>query len=571
MWQLNQTKELWDHWPIILFSSFWISFLLLLSLKWQATFKKWRWILLSTSSGIFLSIGFPPLPLTPIMFIAFVPLLMMESEIAGEQKSVRKIWFYSYNTFVVWNILTTFWVANTAFVAGIVAIWLNSFFMTWPIIAFHLSKKYIPRLAGLAFIVFWISFEILHLNWELTWPWLNLGNAFAQFPSWIQWYEYTGTLGGTLWILAVNLLIFNLLQKRKTENWNGGMVEYWKIGGLLMVPIIISMLIYFTYEDKGKANEVVVVQPNFEPHYEKFNTPEKIQLNRFIELAEEKITDKTEYLVFPETSFGLVEISNFKIYPEIRKLREFLKKYPKLKIVTGVNSYKRFKKGEPETPFMRESYRKNGDTVRWELYNGAIQITADDSEEIQHYKKSKLVPGAEFLPYRNLFFFFEPLVKKLGGSLSGHGMQEERTNLNSPTGKVAPVICYESVYGDYHTGYIKNGAEAVFIMTNDGWWDKTAGHRQHLKFASLRAIETRKSIARSANTGISAFLNQRGDILQPTKYDEPIAIRSEILFNDEKTFYVKWGDFIGRLSVLTALLLILNVLVKIWKSRTEEM
>ena len=95
---------------------------------------------------------------------------------------------------------------------------------------------------------------------------------------------------------------------------------------------------------------------------------------------------------------------------------------------------------------------------------------------------------------------------------------------------MAPVICYESVYGEYSTGYIKKGAQAIFIMTNDGWWDNTAGHRQHLYFASLRAIEARRAIARSANTGISAFVNQRGDILQPTRYDEPIAIKTQYSF-----------------------------------------
>ena len=89
-----------------------------------------------------------------------------------------------------------------------------------------------------------------------------------------------------------------------------------------------------------------------------------------------------------------------------------------------------------------------------------------------------------------------------------------------------------------------------------------AGHRQHLYFASLRAIETRRSIARSANTGISAFINQRGEIFQATKYDEAVAIKGDIQLNDEITFYVKWGDMIARIFTFITLILLLNTLAK---------
>ena len=154
------------------------------------------------------------------------------------------------------------------------------------------------------------------------------------------------------------------------------------------------------------------------------------------------------------------------------------------------------------------------------------------------------------------------MADKLGGSLAGHGKQAIRAAFTSQAGGVAPVICYESVYGEYTTGYVRHGANALFIITNDGWWDNTAGHIQHMKFASLRAIETRRDIARSANTGISCFINQRGDIRNKTSYDEPIAIKNSILMNDTITFYVRWGDIIGRIGVFVTLLLLLNTFVK---------
>jgi apolipoprotein N-acyltransferase len=244
----------------------------------------------------------------------------------------------------------------------------------------------------------------------------------------------------------------------------------------------------------------------------------------------------------------------------IRRFRDFLQDYPNLKLVTGVSAYHVFDENEPHSTSTRKEER-NGETIFWEAYNAALQLE-NDVDSIPFYIKSKLVPGAETMPYPKLFAFLKPLVDKLDGAMEGHGVQANREAFASASGKVAPVICYESVFGEYHAGYIRAGAEAIFIVTNDGWWDNSAGHKQHLAFASLRAIETRRSVARSANTGISCFLNQRGDILQPTKYGEEAAIKRKIKFNDEITFYVKWGDLIGRVALFIAAIIFLNTISK---------
>jgi apolipoprotein N-acyltransferase len=128
--------------------------------------------------------------------------------------------------------------------------------------------------------------------------------------------------------------------------------------------------------------------------------------------------------------------------------------------------------------------------------------------------------------------------------------------------KVAPVICFESVFGEYLNDYILNGANLIFVITNDGWWGNSPGHRQHLTFSQIRAIETRRSIARSANTGISAFISQRGEIQQPTRYWEPAVIRQQINANTEITTYVRYGDYIARLSIFVTIGLILITFVR---------
>ncbi len=166
-----------------------------------------------------------------------------------------------------------------------------------------------------------------------------------------------------------------------------------------------------------------------------------------------------------------------------------------------------------------------------------------------------MVPGVEKMPFPNQLHFLEKFALDLGGTSGSLGMQDERTvfvSKNGP-GKVAPVICYESIYGDYVGQYIRNGADYIFIMTNDGWWGDTPGYKQHLLYGRLRAIETGKSIARSANTGISCFINQRGDITQPQDWWTASAIKETLYSNEGTTFYTRHGDYIANAMVVLSL------------------
>jgi len=560
-------QEFWGYWPILLWGSFWAFILIATESRFSKHPKKWRLLGLSTATGVLLSLGFPPIPLTSLMFLAFVPLLIVEKEISifREGTSKWEVFKYSYNAFVIWNILSTYWVTNTAFVAAFLAIFINSLFMAIPIVLFHqVGKKLNQKMKWAAFIAFWITFEYIHLRQELSWPWLTLGNSFAEFPTWVQWYSFTGVFGGTLWILLANVLFYKVISLYYFNKIPITLKRVLSPLALVIVPILLSLVMYFQYEEQGdKEVEVVIIQPNFEPHYEKFNLPAAEQFRRYMQLSNEAITEDTDYLLWPETSLGSLNVGRFKNDTDIIEIKKFLSNHPKTKLVTGVSAYKIFEKREEHTPAIRSYVNINtGDTTFLEAYNAAIQIE-NEIDEIPLYKKSKLVPGAEFLPYRRIFFWLEDFVSKLGGTMAGYGSQEDRGVFKSKEGTaVAPVICYESIYGEYMTGYFKNGAQAIFIVTNDGWWDNTAGHKQHLMFASLRAIEARRPVARSANTGVSAFINQRGDIRMATKYDEAVAIKDKILLNDRITFYVRWGDLIGRIAIFLSILLLLNAFVK---------
>ncbi|MEL7223070.1 MAG: apolipoprotein N-acyltransferase, partial [Bacteroidota bacterium] len=509
-----------------------------------------------------LGIGFPDiLPLPFLLWVAWIPLLLIENEWRKRPDAPkRELMGHVFHTVVVWNVVATYWVMNTSFPAGLVANFANSGLMLLPWLLYAITYRRMPKLGYAALIAYWFTFEYIHLQWEMTWPWLTLGNGFAEYPSLVQWYSFTGVFGGGLWIWLLNIMFLRVWQAREAIQLT---TKIWLQPALLaLLPMLVSLIMYYNYEESGEQIDVVVVQPNYEPHYLKFTVPDAEQIKQFVDLSTPLLDEKVDYLLFPETSYGFVKEKEVRKNANTRRLTNAFAKYPQLQLITGVNAYYDFAEGEPLSPNVRQR-ESGGRTINYEVMNMAIQLPMNPEEEAQTYRKSKLVPGPEIFPFKKILFFMEPLIDALDGTTAGLGTQEKRSSLTSKTANIAPVICYESVFGEYFNGYIRDGnAQAAFIMTNDGWWDNTAGHRQHLYYASLRAIETRRSIARSANTGISAFLNQRGDILQATNYEEATAIRGKMTLNDEQTFYVKWGDIIARIALFISILFFLNAFVK---------
>lgn len=570
-------RSLWGYLPLYLFVSLFMVFVFTSEPMFFGTREKKKYLILSLAGAGMLSLGFPPLITAPVILVGFIPFLLLEDLISKRNTVIRssELFKYTFTGFILWNILTTFWVSNSALMAGFVAISLNTFFMCLTFSLFHITKVKLGQIVGyLSLVVYWVAYEYLHHHWELSWPWLTFGNSLAQHPRLVQWYEYTGTTGGTLWILLSNLALF-LSLKRWISGKQHVLVSVLIWITIVVLPICISINIYNNYKQKGVPKDVVIVQPNFEPHYEKFSIPEKVQLTRFISLSKTMLDSTVDYLVYPETSFESINANSIQSDRNILWLERLVNDFPHLKLVAGTSTYKVYQSSEPHPETVREKVIGTGDTMFYDYHNSAIQITSH-VDSIPLYLKSRFVPGAEIFPYKNLLFFLKPLVDKLGGSVAGLTPQKERSVFGDG-GKfsVAPVICYESIYSEYCTDYIKKGANAIFIVTNDGWWDDTPGYRQHLKIGALRAIETRRSIARSANSGCSAFINQLGEIEQPTQYGVQAVIRQKILFNDELTFYVRNGDIISKLATLISLILIsyLTIVVfvnKYFKKRVDH-
>ena len=183
------------------------------------------------------------------------------------------------------------------------------------------------------------------------------------------------------------------------------------------------------------------------------------------------------------------------------------------------------------------------------------------------YHKSKLVLGGEKLPFISMFPFLEKYSVELGGTSGLLGVGEKPKVFEAKGVSYAPLICYESVYGDFASHFVKQGANIICIITNDGWWRDTPGYKQHRMFSQIRAIENRRSVARSANTGISCFIDQRGEIISELGWNEYGALQAELNQNEEFTFFTRYGDFIGRLSVFLTLAMLLYTAVEMLRKK----
>jgi len=534
-----------------------------------------KYIFLSLISALLLSVSWPTYGVPFFIFIALVPLLMMEHDISKFSGFKRKSWVVfglSYLCFIIWNIVTTGWLygsknpdGSNSLMAVMFPVLVNSLLYSLVFQLYHWYKNAQGTYWGLAFfIAIWMSFEKFHLGWQLTWPWLNLGNAFSEYPKLIQWYDTLGATGGSFWILGVNVLIFYTIRiweagrKRKNLIINSSLVL-----SLITLPMIISLIKYNSFDEKpvGQVN-VLMLQPDLDPYNEKYLKDSITIQNELLELAEKNSTGKIDFYMAPETAIpgrGSISETGFEQSVLLNNVKAFLEKHPGSVFESGISSHHYFF-SENEKP--ENAYEINSG-VWVESYNSAVQIIPNKKVEVYH--KGKLVPGVEIFPYMNVL---KPILGdamlNLGGTVASLGRDKERVAFSNPynKGKIAPIICYESIYGEFVTDYVKKGANFLGIMTNDSWWGVTEGHKQLLSYARMRAIETRREIARSANSGISAHINAKGEVLEDTFYGDKTALFAKINLYEGETFYTKAGDLLSRISIFSLGFLVFYFLIK---------
>ena len=535
--------------------------------------RKLTILLLVVISSALLSVPFLVPGTGWLSLVAFVPLLWAEDIATGD--GMKGFCWWHYLCFVLWNAATTFWVCNATVGGGIFAILANALQMSLVFGLFRWSRKWLSGALPYLFLAFaWIAWERWYLtSAQISWPWLVLGNAFARTTGWIQWYEYTGTLGGSLLVWAANLSVFGILESLDSGRWmtfNRKAKSAALLGtlALFVAPPVVSS--FLKPEPCEETLDVIIAQPNIDP-YNKFGGMTQEEQNEWLISQFENIPDSIPVLlVAPETFTGDVVTNDPSSSPTVKRFTAFLEEHPNANLLVGASSRTYLKRA------LRPSYtaRRAGDGVWMESHNSALMLDAFSFPELFH--KSRLVVGVEMTPYPAFFCRIDDWLGGVMGRCIGqkkpgplHFNEYVRDSTAgdssvsvSETIPVGCAVCYESVYGEYCTEYVRNGARLLAVITNDAWWGDTPGYVQHLSYSCLRAIETRRWIARSANTGISAIIDPSGKVASHTSWWQPEVLKGKVGLSDERTFFTIHGDFIGRISTLMAALVILAALVR---------
>ncbi len=506
-------------------------------------------IYLALTSGLLLGLPWSVSALFFFVFFAWVPLLLLEEEVRHHANPYA-VFNYALVSFLLWNIIGSWWITQAQFVGAVLIILANSLLQA---LVFWLASRIrtilrIPLL--LPFVLIWMGYEHFHLSWDLAWPWFNLGNALATAPKLIQWYEFTGVRGGTLWIMLVNLA---LLRTFYTYRAKGPRYAFpFGVTALLLflIPICGSYLLFYNFEEEGETVNIALIQPNLDPYTEKFDPANYDRhVQEFFRTADGIIDDETQYLFGPETLI-LEQIDERDPSASIhyRNLLEFRKKYPKLNILLGVHSYRKIL-DEDIPPGSRYNREKN---FYYEAFNTALFLPPGFAPAPQFYHKTKLVPLFERMPFVQYLGFLGKYSLELGGYTGTYSLRQASTTFVLPDASITilPIVCFESIFGPYCSRNLPAEKGFICMITNDGWWKNTPGYRHHFNFSPVRAIENRRDFVRVANTGISALINARGMVIARTPWWKKATLKGKIHLRRGQTFFARHGDYLGRISLV---------------------
>jgi len=441
--------------------------------------------------------------------------------------------------------------ANLGFLIGILII-LPCLLLVPP---FIILLKRGNKFASVYFIAAWLTAELIQSYFQLGSPFYTLGNNLGVNPKLIQWYEFTGAAGGTLWILAGNFALFisgkALLHDRKLQ-FKNSITSL----GILVLPLVLSFIMFYSYKEKGSKSEVLIIHPSTDCTSVKYRINIYELMDIYLKIMEPQLTQNTEYVVLPETAITnagwVTDLDNNLVF---NHFKEQTASFPNLKLVTGAITYEAIPdiekiNGYKKIPGIRYSEKYK---TWYFTYNSALQI--EKNLPVQMRVKEGLVPYQEYAPYP----FIIPHISPVGINFQFSPREKNKQVFTTENRtKIAALICYELVYGNKFSKTVGAGAEAFFVLLNEGWYqDVPKVKQQFLQLSVIRAIENRRSIAHASNMGISAFINQRGEVVARNESKYPGFLKNEIRLNTRLTMAAALGNYLG-VAALTFIILMIS-------------
>jgi apolipoprotein N-acyltransferase len=521
--------------------------------------------LLLVLSGILLGVGFTPFPMpfTLLLFFGFIPYFY----VIEKRHTLAEINRATYLASFVFNVITIYWVGSWQkeadtflMISGGLLLFVNPIFFLIPSTLLYFARKVFPN-RNVIFLLpfFWGAYEYLYMVTDMSFPWLTLGNGPAKFTAFIQVSDIVGVIGLSLLIIYINILFYlafiNLKKSKKK-------FIYYSLAVLTVFIIVLGYGFYKinTFKESGKRIKVGLIQPNLDP-WEKWEGGNLNDLTAsYISLSQQAVSKGAKIIVWPETALPvfLLDGSNRDILDSIYA---FLKKN-NVYLITGMPDIRYYLAGENMPD---DAIKESQGNLYYAMYNG-ILLFSPDSRWIQRYGKSKLVPFGERVPFVSTFPFLGNLIK-WGVGISGWNVGRDTANFSVPyrAGQSAAngfnakdsiyinsIVCYESIYPYYVTGFVNRGAEIIAVVTNDSWYGNSSGPYQHKDISILRAVENRRTVIRAANGGISCVIDPLGRTIIQSELFTKTFLVSDVSLEDSKTFFTRYPLIIPVLCLIVS-------------------
>ncbi len=516
----------------------------------------------SIISGLLLGLSFPSYPFIHLEFLAWVALVPFLIDTKHETQFLvffRK----SYVMMVTLAAVSVWWISLSTVLGGALTLIAQSFFMTLPLMVFFYLKKHLKWQTALFALPFvWTAWEWIYLEMDISFGWLSLANSQSNLFLLVQYVDLFGAWAISFWILLFNVLAITLVEKHKTQWRTAGFAKDFSKLLLVMVtpPLLYSAYCFLVKDTQDhKKIKVAIIQPNIDP-FEKWETMTRRDiLDRHMILTDSVLTShQPDMILWPETA-----IPYFILFDSAKRYKNMLfSKVLKWQtpLLTGFSDAIYYADSTQKQAGAKYDKRRK---QYYDTFNASMLMTPEQITP-QVYHKMQLVPFAERVPYMEHFSFLSFATVKIAGISSwGRGDEMKLFSFKSKvqdTVKVCGLICYESIYPGFMAEFVKNGADFLTIITNDGWFSKSYGPYQHAAFARLRCIETRRWMARSANTGISFFIDKFGRTYGEIPWWMPLTTTENIGLSKELTFYVRNIDWFPKLCLAITIVIIIGAI-----------
>lgn len=502
-------------------------------------------------------------------FIAYVPLLHLLAY--SGRRSITKTCTLLYVTFFIYHAGTNWWISSWQeqtdpylFTSGIVLMVLHPFFLMLPFAIVQLITTRVGALWALVSAPFVVTaFEWLHGQSDASYPWLTSGYMLTN-TWWGQLSELVGVYGITFIIIAINAaIVYTLAQHPGTRTKK---INFVLIGtGIALLAIVGIILQQQARALAGTSPEhppeaplhVLIVQPNENP-WDKW-TAASVQVEKLKNITDSAISATPDQLrptlvVWPETAipYTIRRPLYSSDWTSLSRWTDSLG----ISLLTGYADYVEYRSGTAPP-----SARQYTDTpIHYDIFNAAMLVGERPGGTIEVHRKTRLTPFAERLPFADQLTFAMQWIE-WGVGISAWGKGTSCVPLKIREGaNVGVNICIESIYPEVSREFVRNGASILAVITNDAWYNGTWGPMQHFRIAQQRAIETRRSIIRCANSGVSGLISPAGESVHPVSGDVPAETTSAAVFQvtpqSALTLYSRTGNILPYTSVVVTILVL---------------